>query len=360
MYSIKNISPEELKGFNQTIDKTLLYAVIDDKGKVLYLSKKFQKLLNITSNQDKKPIEELMTTDEGQQIYLKELIQNRKKNWSGEIEVTTRTNAVKWLEMSINLMHNVNLKQETLILCSDITERKHNEVTLEKISKKEYDEKTQLQKTQSSQIVEAQEEERKRIAKDIHDGIGQTLTALKFSIESINTSNIEATFDKVTQLKEGLGFLIKEVRSVTFNLTPPELSDYGIVPALNKLVIKLSDFTGKNIYFENKTDFKGRFDSLVETNLYRVVQEAVNNALKYAASNYILITLSHSVNKLSIVIDDDGKGFDYQKLTKKGKESGMGLFFMKERISYINGRLFINSEKNEGTRITINIDLDKT
>jgi len=97
---------------------------------------------------------------------------------------------------------------------------------------------------------------------------------------------------------------------------------------------------------------------LTETNLYRVVQEAVNNALKYAESNYILIILSHSIDKLSIVIDDDGKGFDYHNLIKESEESGMGLFFMKERISYIEGRLFINSEKNEGTRITINIDLE--
>ena len=108
---------------------------------------------------------------------------------------------------------------------------------------------------------------------------------------------------------------------------------------------------------ENKTDFKGRFDSLVETNLYRVVQEAVNNSLKYAEANYILISISHSDQVLSIVIDDDGIGFDAEKLMAEKSEAGMGLFFMKERINYINGRIFINSSKNNGTRITININL---
>jgi len=358
MYSFKNASFQELQRFNDAIDKTVLYAILDDGGTVMYLSKKFQKLLGITSNHGNKSIEELITNDEGQQVYFKELIQNRRKNWTGEIEITTRKNLIKWLKISISSIRNINSKQETLILCSDITERKHNEVALEKRLKEEYNEKIQLQKIQSSQIVEAQEEERKRIAKDIHDGIGQMLTALKFTIESITPSNIKATSSKVVKLKEGLGTLIKEVRSVTFNLTPPELSDYGIVPALDKLVIKLSSLTGKNIYFENKTNFKGRFDSLVETNLYRVTQEAVNNALKYADSNYILVTISHSVDKLSIVIDDDGKGFDYKNLLKKSEESGMGLFFMKERISYIEGRLFINSKKNEGTRITINLSLN--
>jgi len=360
MDNLKNATFEELQAFHFTIENAVLYASLHTDGSVLYMSKKLQKLLGLKPNHIKGAIEELLTTDQGKQIYLKELIQNRKKDWTAEIEITTRNNSAIWLEMSIIPIKNTTSKQQTFLLCSDITKQKHNKVGLEQKSKEEYDEKIQLQKIQSSQIVEAQEEERKRIAKDIHDGIGQMLTALKFNIESINTSNIESTSNKVASLKEGLGFLIKEVRSVTFNLTPPELSDYGIVPALSKLATKLSSFTGKNIYFENKTDFKNRFDSLVETNLYRVVQEAVNNALKYADSNYILITLSHSIDKLSIVIDDDGKGIDAENLIKESDASGMGLFFMKERISYVGGRLFINSIKNKGTRITINIDLDKT
>jgi signal transduction histidine kinase len=83
----------------------------------------------------------------------------------------------------------------------------------------------------------------------------------------------------------------------------------------------------------------------------------VNNSLKYSNANYILISLSHSKDKLSIVVDDDGKGFDTNEVHLTDKESGLGLFFMRERISYINGRIFIISEKDKGTRITINIDL---
>ena len=162
---------------------------------------------------------------------------------------------------------------------------------------------------------------------------------------------------KVDLLKNMLSELIKEVRAVTFSLTPPELQDYGVVPALQKLAQQLSALTGRKIIFENRTGFKGRFDNLVETNLYRVVQEGVNNALKYANSSYILISLSHSEEKLSIVIDDDGEGFDPAEIQKKGEEFGLGLYFMKERISYIEGRIFITSRKGKGTRITINLNL---
>ena len=105
-----------------------------------------------------------------------------------------------------------------------------------------------------------------------------------------------------------------------------------------------------------KTNFDERFDSLTEINLYRITQEAVNNAIKYAKSNYILVTLNHSKDLLSISIKDDGIGFDIDKI-KKSERKGMGLFFMQERIKYIDGRLFINSSENAGTSITINTNL---
>ena len=215
----------------------------------------------------------------------------------------------------------------------------------------------QQKKAQASQIVEGQEEERKRIAKDIHDGIGQMLTALKFNIESIDIEDKAKTGEKITYLKSLTSDLIKGVRTATFNLTPPELSDHGIFPAIHKMTTELSKLTGKKVLFKNKTDTNIRFDSLAETNIYRVTQEAVNNAIKYAEANYILVTLNYSYPILSVVIDDDGKGFDDSilgKLPKNNSEGGMGLFFMKERIDYINGRLFINSELGKGTRVTIN------
>jgi signal transduction histidine kinase len=209
--------------------------------------------------------------------------------------------------------------------------------------------------------VEGQEEERKRIAKDIHDGIGQMLTALKFNIESINLKNKEKTAEKISYIKDLTADLIKGVRTATFNLTPPELSDHGIIPALQKMTAELARLTGENILFENRTEGTLRLNSLAETNIYRVVQEAVNNAIKYAAANYILVTVNSSEGMLSIMVDDDGTGFDVDIADKgdHGSEGGMGLFFMKERISYINGRLFINSKKGKGTRVTVNYLIDE-
>lgn len=359
LYQEKEKSLQELQELNFVIDNAALFASTKQDGNVVFISKKFNELLGHDNDQHlNKPLYEILTTDEGQQQYLMEILKSNRKNIrSEEIRIKTTKGEALWLDMSIIPMHQTGGPQSILILCSDITERKQNQLKVAELTKQNYEETMRQKQLQASQIVEGQEEERKRIAKDIHDGIGQMLTALKFNIESINLENKEKTAEKIEYIKGLASDLIKGVRTATFNLTPPELSDHGIFPALQKMTAELSKLTGKKILFENRTEDNIRFNSLAETNIYRVVQEAVNNAIKYADANYILVALNYNDNVLSVVVDDDGKGFDdsiLNKVPKNNSEGGMGLFFMKERINYINGRLFINSIPGQGTRVTIN------
>ena len=362
LFQEKEKSLQELQELNFVIDNAALFASTKQDGNVVFISKKFNELLGRNDQDINRPLYEILTTDEGQQQYLAEVLKSNRKNIrTEEIRIKTAKGESLWLDMSIIPMHQSSAQQSILILCSDITERKQNEQKVAQLTQANYEETMRQKQLQASQIVEGQEEERKRIAKDIHDGIGQMLTALKFNIESINLSNKEKTAEKIEYIKSLASDLIKGVRTATFNLTPPELSDHGIFPALHKMTHELSKLTGKNILFENKTDENIRFNSLAETNIYRVVQEAVNNAIKYAEANFILVTINYNDNILSVVIDDDGKGFDDSilgKVPKNTSEGGMGLFFMKERMNYINGRLFINSIPGKGTRVTINYKTD--
>lgn len=357
-YELKEIAYQELESLNFVVDNAALFASTKLDGTVLYMSEKFSNLLGLDKNEIRGSIERLLTKKEGQQQKLKDVfLTTRQKSWIGEVELTSQRGENLWLEISVIPMNKAYGKQSLFILGNDITERKEKQEEIDRIRLEDYEEKVQLQKGQASQIVEAQEGERKRIAKDIHDGIGQILTALKFSVESINIQNPEKAQEKVDDLKVVFGQLIKDVRAVTFSLTPPELIDHGIAPALRKMTEEISKLSGKNILFDNKSDFNERFDSLTETNLYRVAQEAINNALKYAESTYVLVSITHTKDLLSIMIDDNGNGFDTSVVTNSEKGLGMGLFFMRERVNYVNGRLFINSEKGKGTRITINIPL---
>jgi two-component system sensor histidine kinase DegS len=357
-YKLKEAAYQELESLNFVIDNAALFASTKLDGTVIYMSKKLGDLLGLDKKEVRGAIERLLSVKEGEQQNINDLIgATRHKIWKGEVALTSRKREELWLELTIIPMNQSLGKQSLFILGNNITESKIARETIDKIKESEYEKEVQYQKNQASQIVEAQEEERKRIAKDIHDGIGQMLTALKFSVESINVENTEDAENKFSNLKKVFGQLIKDVRAVTFSLTPPELSDHGIAPAFKKMTEEISKLSGKQILFENKTDFEGRFDSLTETNLYRVGQEAVNNALKYANSNYVLVTISHNKDLLSIMIDDNGNGFDVQEVEASEKGLGMGLFFMKERVNYVNGRLFIQSNKGEGTRITVNIPI---
>ncbi len=358
----KEKSLKELQELYFVIDNVALFASARKDGSIVFISKKFLELLGLQEQELNRPLSEILTLDEGQQEYLKEVLKGNRKNVirTEEIKIATK-NGDFWLDMSIVPMHQSSGHQSLLILCSNITERKKNQFKVEQLTRQNYEARMLQKKVQASQIVEGQEEERKRIAKDIHDGIGQMLTALKFNIESINLKNHDKTAEKIEYLKQLTSDLIKGVRTATFNLTPPELSDHGIFPAIHKMTVELSKLTGKTILFENRTEGNIRFDSLAETNIYRVTQEAVNNAIKYANANYILVTINFRDGILSVVVDDDGSGFDdsiMDQVPKNNSEGGMGLFFMKERISYINGRLFINSVPGKGTRVTINYITD--
>jgi two-component system sensor histidine kinase DegS len=356
---IKENSVKELKSLNYAMENTLLYCRIAPDGSIIHIGEKFAKLLNYTQFSSNKKFSEVLTTDEKEQLSFDRIIfEKHRSGWQGEINIINKEGQNIWLDLS---MVPVTIKKdelELLIVCFNITERKKAQREVERLNIENSTEKINQQKVISSKIVENQENEHNRIAKEIHDGIGQMLTGLKFSLESINLDDKEKTAQKIEYLKKLSLDIIKGVRTATFNLMPPELSDHGIVSSLAKLTQELSKLTGKEILFYNKTDFSQRLDSLIEINIYRLTQEAINNAIKYAESSHIIVQLSHSETLLSIIVDDNGKGFDINAVDKKrNSESGMGLLFMKERIQYINGRVFFKSIPGEGTRITFNIPI---
>lgn len=358
---IKENSVKELKSLNYAMENTLLYCRIAPDGSIIHIGEKFAKLLNYTKFSSNKKFSEVLTVDEKEQTNFDRLIfEKQRSGWQGEISILNRENETIWLDLSMVPVMIKKDELELLIVCFNITERKKAQREVERLNLENTTEKINQQKIISSKIVENQENEQNRIAKEIHDGIGQMLTGLKFSLESINLDDREKSEQKIEYLKKLSLDIIKGVRTATFNLMPPELSDHGIVSSLSKLTQELSKLTGKEILFYNKTDFDQRLDSLIEINIYRLTQEAINNAIKYAESSHIIVQLSHSETLLSIIVDDNGKGFDVNSVDKKrNSESGMGLLFMKERIQYINGRVFMNSIPGEGTRITFNIPILK-
>lgn len=355
----KEKSIKELRALSHAMDETLLFARINANGVIIHMGNKFSRLFKFNNFNTNASFYEVLSPLENERSAIESLVvNNRKTGWQGEVKATTKDGQTVWLEMAIIPFSPTEDRSELLIIASEITKRKEGQIEIERLTKESFEERMNQQKTISSKIIENQEKEQNRIAKDVHDGIGQMLTGLKYNLESIDVSDVNKAATKIEHLKELTANIIKGVRTATFNLTPPELTDHGIVPALTKLTSELAKLTGKNIVLYNRTDFNQRLDSLAEINIYRITQEAINNAIKYADSTHILVSLSNSDDLLSIVIDDNGKGFDPSKVKNvKNGDGGMGMTFMKERIKYINGRMFLNSEIGKGTRVTLNIPL---
>lgn len=355
----KEKSVRELRALSQAMDQILLFARITPEGYITHLGDQFARLLKVKNLPLNTKFSEIISVNENERLTMDRIIaENKKSGWQGEIKASTKNGQEIWLDFSMLPFHSSEDKSELIVVCLDITKRKEVMLEVERLTKESFEEKMLQQKILSRKIIENQENEQNRIAKDIHDGIGQMLTGLKYLLESIDLKDPEKAEEKIEKLKIFTANIIKGVRTATFNLTPPELSDYGIVPALTELTQELGKLTDKNIVLVNKSEFSQRLDNLVEINLYRITQEAINNAIKYANSTHILVTISHSDNLLSITVSDNGKGFDKSSLKPKpDKDGGMGLTFMQERINYINGRLFINSAPNQGTRVTLNVPL---
>lgn len=355
----KEKSIKELRALTRAMDETLLFARIRPNGTVVEIGTRISKFFGLNKNITNINFSEVISIHEKEQLIIENLISKHKKiGWQGEVKGTTKKGENVWLELAIIPFNAAGNNSELLIIASDITDRKGAQLEIERLTEASFVEKMNQQKIISSKIIENQENEQNRIAKDVHDGIGQMLTGLKYNLESIDLGNIEKAKVKVEQLKLQAEDIIKGIRTATFNLAPPELTDHGVVPAITKLTKELAKLTGKNIVLYSKTKFNVRLDSLIEINIYRITQEAINNAIKYAESTHIIVTITHTEEMLSIVIDDNGKGFDPDKVEKKKNgDGGMGLTFMQERIKYINGRIFLNSELGKGTKVTLNVPL---
>jgi PAS domain S-box-containing protein len=202
-------------------------------------------------------------------------------------------------------------------------------------------------------ITETQEKERQRFAKDIHDSLGQQLSAIKFYISTINSlTNDSKLNDILTKADNALLNVHSSVRSICFNLMPQTLEAFGLVKAVTELCNQMTVpdhlsfiITGdKQFLLSNKSQ---------EITIFRIIQEFVNNALKHGHASRILINFKKYKTSLKIILKDNGVGF---KLFDK-KETGMGLRNVQSRVASYNGEIKITSSPGEGTKYELMIPI---
>ena len=358
-YVAKDESLRELNALTSAIDQAALFATLRQDGTVVQVSGKLQRLLGLRGGVAGRPFAELLHPDPARRAELSRLFADtRAGEWQGEVEAIDASGGLHYLQLVLVPARRMGLDTELFALASEVTEQRRTREALDALNASRLAEERERGRSRSRQILEVQEKERQRVARDLHDGIGQQLTALKFGLEGLRVGEEGSReAERLAQLRDLCKDLIRGVRMATFNLSPPELTDYGLAPALEKMASELSRLTGERVVFRNDGAPAERLDPTAEVNLYRVTQEAVNNAIKYARANFILVTLSAGERLLSINVDDDGRGFDPETAERHDEGSGLGLAFMRERIADLGGRLFVRSELGEGTRVAINVPL---
>jgi PAS domain S-box-containing protein len=211
----------------------------------------------------------------------------------------------------------------------------------------------------SLERVNAQEEERKRIAREIHDSFGQMLTAIKFNVEILEDSIAidEMERQQISDIKSLLNNAMAEAREISYNLMPSVLVDFGLLPALQLLCEQFEKRNNITISFHSN-NFNERLDLLVETGIYRIAQEALNNIAKHSNAHEAQVQILRYPQGIRMTIEDDGNGFSLPSaLTLQSKKRGVGLVSMRERASSFGGTLVIDSQLAKGTEILVDIPI---
>lgn len=224
----------------------------------------------------------------------------------------------------------------------------------------------QLEKSEDSirdltqKLITAQESERQRISRDLHDNVSQDLAILKLELEKFGRAAHDIEKRKLTWLSDKLINMSKYIKDFTLFLHPSLIKQTGLINAIQALCNDFNDYSDTTIEFYSQVNGPLNLSEEEQTNLYRFVQEALNNIRKHSNAESAIVILSNSEDTLKFRIEDDGIGFDIKEVEKDKSRKSIGLKSMQERILIAGGELKIKSVIGEGTKLFAAVPLNKT
>jgi signal transduction histidine kinase len=258
-------------------------------------------------------------------------------------------NELKWVREKAELMFDDKGNPICGVgITQDITDRKLAEISVQK--------SREALSALSAQLLSAEEKERKRIARDIHDGVGQALSAIKFSVEnslsSLTEESNQAARNALNNIVPLTQQTIEEVRRIVMDLRPSILDDLGLKATISWFCREF-EVIYTDISIEQAINFEeSNIDVPLKTVVYRILQEAFNNAAKHSRTEYILLRIEKTTDNLELLIEDKGIGFDVNEVElREINQRGVGLASMRERALLSGGTFDIKSSLKEGTRV---------
>jgi len=357
-YLKESLLYESNKPYNQNKLKTykLLtsnFEALKDYESAYYYAVQYDDLKDsILNNERQKAITNITTKYETQaknkEIRLlekdKEYVQERNKQQKRALTILT----IGFSLLSLAIYYIIRFYKQK-IKSSRIINLQKEKINSQKF--RELEDNIQISSMQS--MLEGQEIERERIARDLHDSLGGLLSTIKLQFD--NVSSKMKTIGNNPEYKKANNLLdtaVEEVRTISRNLQPGALKNLGLIPSLKDLINRVDGEDYPEVHFQYY-EFPAKLDTMIALSIYRIIQELLNNAIKYSQADEILIQLTREGEELVILFEDDGIGFDPDNLKRKG----MGLENIKSRINYLKGTMNIDSRIGEGTTFLIHVKI---
>lgn len=206
-------------------------------------------------------------------------------------------------------------------------------------------------------MLKAKEEERIKIANEIHDNLGQVLTALNLELSLLQkTTRSKKVKESINGLLGICSEAVQIVRRISSELHPSVIDHLGLYPAIEYYATTTAKRAGFKLNLEMPNEPEPRLTQYEKIFIYRIIQEALTNIVKHASASYVSIGVVNNSNKLQVIIADNGKGFEPQKAQEK---FSLGLITMKQRAETLNGELILESQEGKGTKILLNLPLKR-
>jgi PAS domain S-box-containing protein len=327
-----------------------------DTGRLLYVSPAYEKIWGrpcASLHEMPRAFPDAVHPEDGEPFKAHLAGQRKGENSEMEYRIVRPDGAIRWIrDRRFPIRNGEGRVYRCAGLAQDITERKQSQ---------EIQEQLRQRNIRAAAIAAAEENERRRISRELHDGLGQILTGIKFNFATfermISAKNREER-QRFAEIKELLNSAIIEVRRISHNLTPRTLDDFGLVPALEFLCRQVAQHRGVKIEFAAH-NLAERLSANLETGLFRIAQEALNNIAKHAEAATANLNIARQAATITLCIEDDGKGFRYDNNPHAEPQgNGMGMINMRERVEALNGVLTIESQPGRGTKIVIVLPLN--
>jgi signal transduction histidine kinase len=223
---------------------------------------------------------------------------------------------------------------------------------------REISQKEEMRNQLMAQVLSAQEDERKRIARELHDDTSQTLTSLMVELKAAeNARSLEEIKPRLGELRSLVHATLQGVHNMALELRPNALDDLGLVAAVYKYVVDFETKNGIHVDLQVGEAARRRFPSDMETAAYRITQEALANTVRHAGARNVSVVVNFQDSVFTLIVEDDGVGFDLSEASKRSPEHRLGLFGMYERASLAGGRLVIESKPGQGTSVFLEIPI---